>query len=345
MTIRISRAAGFTCVAGACVALTGTAFAGGGDDPTTASPIAGLPFADSGDTTALTNQFDAVCPFSGSTSPDSWYSYMAADGDILDIALCDSLYDTKVYVLDTNFAEVGCNDDACGGNFRSELVTPALAAGMHFIVVDGWSGEFGAYTLTIEAGEACMIECPGGSIDEGEACDDTGGVDTNGGCNSTVFAIDAVTCGDTVCGIAWAAGGTRDTDWFELAPTGFSGADSVEYTGLAGFDAAFFYLGENPECASVAVITAANTTGCGESATITEVVDSASVTWWFAGKADFDLLPCGASGPATGDYVLTWECSDEVPAVPCPELGDSNLDGFVDFNDLLNVIANFGPCP
>lgn len=345
MTIRISRAAGFTCVAGACVALTGTAFAGGGDDPSTATMIAGLPFADTGDTSALTNQFDVVCPFSGSTSPDAWYSYMAADGDLLEITLCDSLYDTKVYVLDTNFVDVACNDDACGGNFRSQLVTPALVAGQYFIVIDGWSGDLGVYDLTIEGSEPCMIDCPAGSIDEGEPCDDTGGTDTNGGCNATTFVIDDVSCGDTVCGIAWAAGGTRDTDWFRLAPSGLGGADQLTYTATAGFDSAAFYLGENPDCASIAVVLAANGAGCGDTVAISTAADSASETWWFMGKADFDLLPCGASGAQVGDYVVSWSCADEPVPDPCPALGDANSDGFVDFNDLLVLLANFGPCP
>lgn len=345
MTIRISRAAGFTCVVGACVALTGTAFAGGGDDPSSATMISSLPFADTGDTSALTDQFDVVCPFSGSTSPDAWYMLTAADGDLLEITLCDSAYDTKVYLLDTNFVDVACNDDACDGSFRSQLATPALAAGTYFLVVDGWSGDLGVYDLTVEGSEPCMIDCPAGSIDEGEVCDEVAPDTTNGGCNSSVFVIGEVSCGDTVCGNAWAAGGTRDTDWYRLAPTGFSGTDSVTYTGTAGFDAALFYLGENPDCGSVAVVTAFNTAACGDTGSIAENVDSASETWWFIGKTDFDLLPCGASGPATGDYVIDWACADEQIAVPCPALGDLDGNGAVDFNDLLAILANFGPCP
>lgn len=338
----ISKRAGFACVAGACVALTGTAFAGGGDDPFSAVEITSLPFSDAGSTVGLTNQFDVVCPFSGSTSPDSWYVYTVAADSALAAQTCESAYDTKLYVLDSDFNDIACNDDGCtssgGGAFRSTLTTGALSAGdVVYIVVDGWSGDLGDYILEVEGQEPCVApECPDGAIAENEGGECDQAADTNGGCNSSPFVIQSVSCGDTICGTAWADAATRDTDWFSLGAQGVT--TEITYTVTGDFAGAYFYLGENPDCGSVVVVTAANPVPC-ETAEITAI--ATGETWWFAGQGVFEGFPCGGAV----NYVVSWSCSTDIPPTPCPALGDSNQDGFVDFNDLLIVLANFGPCP
>lgn len=347
----ISKRAGFACVAGACVALTGTAFAGGGDDPFSAIAITALPFTDSQDTTNFTDQFDVVCPFSGSTSPDVWYSYTTPMDMVLSVDVCDSAYDTKLYILDTTFADIACVDDSCsdsnGNPFRSNIVTNTIAGGTPvFIVVDGYLGDFGIYNLIVEGQdppEPIDIPCPDGSINEGEPgghgeCDAT--VDTNGGCNSSPNVFTNVACGDTVCGVAWADAGTRDTDWYVVPAQGE--LTQITYTAAGEFDGAYFYLGENPDCGSVAVIEAINPLA-GETDSI--VITATGETWWFAGAGVFEGFPCGVSEPFGNDYVVSWDCTTDIPPAPCPDLGDVNEDGFVDFNDLLTVLANFGPCP
>ncbi|MFK7961862.1 MAG: hypothetical protein AB8G96_15205 [Phycisphaerales bacterium] len=332
----------FVCSLAAIATTATVAVAGGGDDASTATPIDAIPFSDSGDTTQLTDQFDAVCPFSGSTSPDAWYQYVAADQAILDITLCDSAYDTKVYVLDEGFNEVACNDDACGGTFRSELTTPALDAGTYYIVVDGWSGEFGAYNVAIAAGEPCGVECPNGAIAEGEPCDDTGGVDTNGGCNSSPFVIDSFACGQTICGIAWVNAGQRDTDWFEIPVDGEDRELTINVT--AGFEGQLAVFPFTVECRSIITPPFLDFGACNPDS-ISVPVDAGEIPWIIMLPSFDALLTCSDEpGPVSNDYVLTL-ASDDAPLPPCPELGDANGDGMVDFADLLVVIANFGPCP
>ena len=50
-------------------------------------------------------------------------------------------------------SEVGCNDDACvnaNGLFRASRLTPAVTAGQtYFIVVDGYGGVQGSFSLTV----------------------------------------------------------------------------------------------------------------------------------------------------------------------------------------------------
>lgn len=69
------------------------------------------------------------------------------------------------------------------------------------------------YTLDITTAAppaGCALSCTG--IDEGEGC----GGDTNAGCNVDPPALDSITLGDTICGTTFAAGGFRDTDWYEF---------------------------------------------------------------------------------------------------------------------------------
>ncbi len=345
----ISKRAGFACVAGACVALTGTAFGQGGDDPFTATEISALPFSASGSTVGLTDQFDVVCPFTGSTSPDAWYSYTTTSDVVLAADICESAYDTKLYVLDDGFSDIACNDDGCsdsnGNPFRSILETPTIEAGSTvFIVVDGWGGDLGDYNINVagqEPPEPCELECDG--IDEGEACDDTGGTDINGGCNSTPTPLFTnVECGATLCGIAWGANGTRDTDWFDLPAQ--DEETLVTYTITTEFEGVGFYLGANPDCDSVAVIEVVETGIC-ETGELNVTVPAGANSWWFAGTAGFEGFECGVAAPAGNDYVVSIACTTDIPPAPCPDLGDSNGDGFVDFTDLLNVLNNFGECP
>lgn len=330
---------GFAAVAGACVALTGTAFGQGGDDPFSAVPLA-IPGSDTGDTTQLTNQFDVVCPFTGSTSNDAWYSYSATSEDlIITLDLCASSYDTKVYVLDAGFNEVGCNDDFCT-SFRSvlEVYIPANS-GDYFIVVDGWLGENGIYDIQA-SGETppppCVLECPPDSQQEGEPCDEV--TDVNGGCNSSPNVFTDIACGSTLCGIAWANGGTRDTDWFKLAPTANVFA-TVSVT--PEFDSALFFLGIDPVCASIAVVADFSTGTCDTGSFGTDVLVG-QTAWYFVGFGAFEGLPCEGTAPPQGnDYVMSISCGD----APCPNLGDLDADGDVDFQDLLTVLANWGDCP
>jgi hypothetical protein len=55
------------------LAMPTSALAEGGETIDDATPIAGLPYTDTGDTSDNVNDYDEVCPFSGSTAPDVVY--------------------------------------------------------------------------------------------------------------------------------------------------------------------------------------------------------------------------------------------------------------------------------
>lgn len=374
---------GFAVVAG----LSATMAYGQGSDLIDGSvTIPGVPFTDTGDTTGLGNDWDEVCPFSGSTSPDVFYRFTPAATDEYCITICNSGYDTKLYVLDAGLVQLACVDDSCsspsGGGFRSNINLLTLAAGVPVdIGIDGWSGDQGAYEITVDvcgasgacclptgtclegsfesdcvdAGgtwggedslcidlicEACELTCPGGASLEGELCDDGVSPDTtNGGCNSDPAVFSSSTCGVVTCGTSFFNGTTRDTDWYQLD---FVSGAAVTYTVDAQFDTAFGFLEQvvpgQAGCDNLTGFIAPFALGTGCTGPVDIAANLGAGTYYtFVGPQFTNVITCG-----TGDqYVATTACA----IAPCCNLGDSDEDGDVDFDDLLRVLANYGACP
>jgi hypothetical protein len=126
----------------------------GGEDIASAVAISSLPFNDTGNTCSFADDYDEICPFNATGSADVVYSYTPASDEFITIDLCASSYDTKVYVYE-NSASPGspyaCNDDACGDDgFKSQIPGISLTNGnTYYIVVDGYGGDCGNYTLDI----------------------------------------------------------------------------------------------------------------------------------------------------------------------------------------------------
>lgn len=120
----------------------------GGEDVGTAVVIGGFPFTDNGTTSGYTDDYDEACPFTGSTSPDVVYSYTPTEPLLVTLDLCDSDYDTKLYVYENTVGNnIACNDDGCPG-FRSILYdVPMNPGNTYYIIVDGYGGANGDYIL------------------------------------------------------------------------------------------------------------------------------------------------------------------------------------------------------
>jgi hypothetical protein len=222
----------------------------GGEDIPSAVPIPVLPYNDSGNTCAFLDDYDEVCPFTGSTSPDVVYSYTPTVNLELDIQLCDSGYDTKLYVYENMWTPglpYACNDDACGSDgFRSELLcVPMTVGNTYYIVVDGYFGACGDYLLDVDVCEPCVVDCPPGSFLEGEPdCFEGYDDNYNGGCNSTPNVFTNIPCDPdgnvTVCGTyggffhPQSGFNYRDTDWYQLDPEGNTGNVVACVTGELG---------------------------------------------------------------------------------------------------------------
>ncbi|MBD3402610.1 hypothetical protein GF420_06920 [candidate division GN15 bacterium] len=136
----------------------------GGDTVADAVVIPSVPYSNTGTTVGYTNDYDEVCTFTGSTAPDVVYSYTPATTEWVDMEICQSDYDTKMYIYEntvTPGSPFACNDDACGSDgYKSELPGLQLVGGnTYYIVIDGYGSSSGTYFLNITEGDP-PPDCP-----------------------------------------------------------------------------------------------------------------------------------------------------------------------------------------
>jgi hypothetical protein len=132
-------------------------FAQGGDNCSAPTVISALPYTDTGDTTSQTDDYDEICDYNTPGSPDVVYSYTPSSNVTVSIDVCNSAYDTKLYVYEgacgayQSGTQIACNDDACGSDtFKSQLNSVDLTGGnTYYIVVDGYGGDLGAYEINV----------------------------------------------------------------------------------------------------------------------------------------------------------------------------------------------------
>ncbi len=202
----------------------------GGDTCASATPLADpLPILITGTTSGYTDDYDESCPGFAPGSPDVVYVYTPTADVTVEISICNSAYDTKLYVYEGSCPGtlIACDDDSCGSDgWKSRVSWVSLQASTtYYIIVDGFGGESGDYELEITEGTSCPQTCEAGYIDENEpdcgaASDGGDGIDTvNGGCWFDPFSLfTPMACGNTYCGTIGADGGYYDADayFFEL---------------------------------------------------------------------------------------------------------------------------------
>jgi hypothetical protein len=266
-----------------------------------------------GTTDGYVDDYDEVCPYDGSTAPDVVYAFTPDRDMVLDIDLCGSAYDTKIFVYDAGLDLIACNDDfyAFGdpcGSYVSRLEAVAVVAGeRYYLVIDGYGGEAGEYALqigTADLPDPCQITIPPWCPPEGEPPLTDGYVDLhNGGCNSPsgdAFQPFSYGLHGKSGWYTGAGGGTfRDTDWFEATldhVIGFFGVycEAEQPTIL-------FQLGPQ-DCGSVDVLQVVEVDPCDVQLLWIEGQPGESI-WFWVGPQDF-TPPSGFEGHEY-DYTLT----------------------------------------
>src|SRR5438132_5417826 len=112
-----------------------------------------------GGTTSGTNALAGSCGASG-TAPEQVFQWTPAVSGTATIQTCGAgtNFDTVLYMRSGTCASgpevaAGCNDDAClnaTGLNRASRLTPTVTAGQtYFIVVDGYGGAQGTFSLTV----------------------------------------------------------------------------------------------------------------------------------------------------------------------------------------------------
>jgi len=283
----------------------------GGDTIATATLIAAVPYDDTGTTVGYTHDYDEVCTYTGSLSPDVVYKYTATANAYIDIYTCNSGYDTKLYVYDNVYtpgAPYACNDDSalCAGlAYRSYIQGMQILAGhTYYIVVDGYGSASGAYEFHVRwyiPPQPCdPTACPPYAMQEGEPTCYANYVDNyNGGCNSEPDVFQLISFPKTICGTSgvymFGASTYRDTDWFQFTLTA---QKNVKFCVCAQFAPLLGFLNASLGCGAPSFIT--YTTGtAGYPACLTYLLP-AGTYWAFVAPASWDLsYLCGVKYIAT----------------------------------------------
>ena len=316
----------------------------GGDTIGEAVPIA-VGETDTGTTVGYTDDYDEVCPYSGSTSPDVVYVFSPNTTGDYEFDICESGYDTKIYVYDTSMNLMGCNDDYCndsaGNPYRSYLAIQNMAPGDYYIIIDGYNGDAGDYQLTVGELEPCEVECPpDATVDPEPECGDDYEDTTNGGCNSEPPVFGTIECGETICGTAgtftYQGNAYRDTDWYMFS---LAQPSPVTWTVTADFPVLIFLL-DIVDCDDFGNNLSESATG-GPCQEVT--IDAGEIPPGdyiaFVAPSGFDGVDCSSV------WVGTLECESGPCEVDCPP--DATVDDEPqcedDYEDVTNGGCNSDP--
>ena len=278
----------------------------GGDTILDATTVVLPVVSETGTTAGYNHDYDEVCPYTGSMSPDVVYTFIAPGDMHINIDLFGSTYDTKVYVYDENLALVACNDDFYPDYVSKIEAMPIIDGVQYYVVIDGWGGEFGDYVLSIEEfipPPPCIIECPPYGVPENEPPLEFNYADAwNGGCNSPEFGnpFQLITS-NVFCGVSGFyttdSGNSRDTDWFLIEiPVG----GVLEITGDAEVETYMIEFGP-PECGTLWPINQEIIGPCAEG-NVAIVGAPGFTVWFWVGPTEFNA-PDG-SDLFEYDYVL-----------------------------------------
>jgi hypothetical protein len=280
-----------------------------------------LPFLTTGYTCPFQHDYDEACPYTGSMSPDVVYRYECTHDEAVEIDLCNSSYDTKVFVYEnecTPGLPLACNDDYpyCGPNgYRSWLMTEFTGGNTYYIVVDGYGGDCGLYELYVVSYHPC-VDCLPGSIVEGEPnCIDPWNDVWNGGCNSEPPVFDYLEPSeDTIdfCGTSgtYQVGGDqlRDTDWYQID---LAAESEIAFRGIANFNLRIGIVDGREGCENVSTFYSYEDAPTCALAELTETLPAG--TWWlWVGPSAFSGVDCGER--------YRCELSGYVPATPVEDV-------------------------
>ena len=85
----------------------------------------------------------------GQYGPEVWYWFEVTATTDVTVSLCGSNFDTYIHILDDYGNEIMDNDDSNECGYQSHLKAEGLAPGYYYIVVEGYGGATGDFTVTI----------------------------------------------------------------------------------------------------------------------------------------------------------------------------------------------------
>ncbi len=250
-----------------------------------ATPVtcAGSPYA--GNTTLATTTGDPTtyCGFTPG-APGVFY-VLAGTGQNVTASVCGAAFDTEIQVYSGSCGALACvtgNDDYCG--FQSQVTFPTSVGTNYYIMVDGFSGAKGAFSLALTCAAPAVAndDCVNATLEtQGAACGTFAG-------NTTGATPDITGCSGTA---------TSDV-WYKFVAT--STGAQITMTPSAGMDAVIELFSGN--CAGLTSLHCQDLHGIGVAEVMNWTGLTVGVTYYvraydFAGGAGAFTM-CIAQPPA-----------------------------------------------
>ena len=246
----------------------------------------------------------------GTANNDVWYSFTATSTNAIITVDPSAQLDPVMEIFDGtcgNLNSIGCADNTLEGEAESAQFTNLTPGNTYYIRVYDWyptapgSADF---EICVEEFEPCTVQQPVGAISEGETC----GADINGGCNMTGAPLfTPINCGDVIWGDAWAANGTRDSDWYSFS---VNETTTVTATLDAEFPALFAII-DASDCNDLEILTSQVISTSCTPTTITHEFSTTGNYVVFVAPSLFQGYPCGTFN----NYSLAFDMDFETPIV------------------------------
>lgn len=250
----------------------------------------------------------------GTSSGDVGYTFTLTEMSALTLTSClpGTNYDSDSYVYLGNPCDGGTqvlyNDgnSACSyASWASEWFVDCgvFGPGTYTLVMSGYSSLSGNYEFSLSA-TSCA--CP--PIN----CSGTAEVEPNDGPNGSPIVFGSIDCGETVCGTVSAAGGSRDTDWYELLL--LNDAIVTVNMDVEAFDGVIIFLAGDANT----IMYSANAGGFCTDETLTTGCLPAGTYYVFASCTVYDGLPSSNYGLTVSCQACTWvDPCDGAPPIAC----------------------------
>jgi len=265
--------------------------------------------------------------------PEYTYAFVAPVTGKITITLTDETAETDVLVVAAG-AEGQCLPTGCIAYGLNDVTFDAKAGTTYYVVVDGWAGAEGSYTITVECPPNVELDCADGKDNDGDTKTDCKDEDCflsdacTDDCNPTVFPFE-VGCGFEEDYYTWSWLATDKADKYSCIETLMDGPEYV-YNFVPEYDTkvTVFLTKESAET-SILIVEADAQNQC----LTTNCIGHGKGQKTFDAKKGklYYLIVDGAAG-AVGSYHIKVQCNTAKELL-CDDGLDNDEDTLVDCLD------------
>ena len=265
---------------------------------------------------------ESLVACAGTANNDVWYAFTATSTGAAITVNSTPFFDAVYEVYSGNCANLTsliCVDAGLEGETEANVLNGLFPGTTYYIRVHDWLDDIPNtmnFGICVEQFTQCNLSQPSAAILELESC----GADSNGGCNVGLPAFQALSCGDTIYGSAWAANGNRDLDWYSFQ---VNAGGIVNWSATAEFPF-YLYIVDVSSCTNPLILASGIYNACQTGSIYYPITAQGSYAVIIA-PAIFDGYPCSANSSYLASLQLPISSIQVNASAPAFCSGDSVL--------------------